>query len=48
MSGKALSENFIFDTLKEEEVITLISAMELVSAAAGENLITQGLNTTYE
>lgn len=41
--GKALLDNFIFASLKEEEIMTLINAMEFVNATSGENLITQGI-----
>lgn len=44
---KALLENFIFATLSEEELKSLVDAMEIVNVAAGENVITQGAEGDY-
>lgn len=44
---KSLLDNFIFATLNETELNTLVLAMETVSVAPGENIITQGQEGDY-
>jgi len=44
---KALMENFIFATLSDEELTSLVDAMDIVPVAAGENIITQGAEGDY-
>jgi hypothetical protein len=40
--GTALSENYVFASLAESDIVTLIAAMQIISIGPNENIITQG------
>ena len=40
--GRAIAENFIFTSLAEEDIVTMVNSMEILNVRAGENVITQG------
>lgn len=44
---KALLDNFIFAALSDQEMSTLVAAMDTVNVAPGENIITQGTEGDY-
>jgi hypothetical protein len=46
-TGRAIAENFIFTSLAEEDIVTMINAMEILNIRAGENVITQGLTLLF-
>ncbi len=46
--GNALKQNFVFDSLGEMDIKTLVQAMEIVSVAAGDTVITQGADIFFQ
>lgn len=46
-AGSALAQNYIFASLSENDIQTLVESMEILDVSRGENIITQGQEGDY-